>query len=169
LAEGSPFRGRCKKCGASSELVHDMANPYSNERRDAPSVCFQCWHTTHWRTMKIWYRDAAVVAFAFILPVSTVAFWLLWTLHLRYLSHEGDGRRGLYLCLLLPTVLISAFVPAAWVRCRLTSRYGPELEMMSRPNREALEPLHIAIWFLLSLVGLILFYVWDKRMNVVWW
>ncbi len=169
LVERSPIRGRCKKCGTSSELVHDMANPYSSERLKAPSVCLRCWHIAHWRTMKTWYRDAVVVAFAFILPASTVAFWLLWTLHLRYQPHEGEGTRGLYLCLLLPAILISAFLPAAWVRWRLTSRYGPELEIMSRPNREALEPLHIAIWFLLSVVGLSVFYLWYKRMNVVWW
>ena len=169
LAERSPLRGPCKKCGVPSELVRDMANPYSNERLNAPSVCLGCWRGTHLSTMKAWYRDAVVVALVFVLPAFTVAFWLLWSLYLRYQPHEGDGKRGLHLCLLLPTILLTAFVPAAWVRWRLTCRYGPQLETLSRPNREALEPIHIAVWFLLSVVGLVVFYLWDKKMNVTWW
>ena len=160
---------QCKVCSAEKPLVHDMSNPYSPERSEAPSLCFDCWHTTGWKEMKKWYLSGLLALFIGLLPLMTLFMWLLYVIAWKHRAHWGNSK-GLYLFIYIPTMLSLGTIPQLLCQLWLMSRYGPKLELMSSRIRFLFDLLPLALWGATGVLALIAFaYFWDGKITVRWW
>jgi len=160
--------GQCKICGAKNTLVHDMRNPYSAQRRQPESMCFECWRASSWKEMKKWYLSGLVALFLGLLPLLTATIWLVYALWWKHRPHWGDSK-GFYLFLYIPAMISVGAVPQVICQLWLMSRYGPQLELMSCRLRPLVELLPLAIWGATVVLALFAFaYLWDGNVVVKW-
>ena len=160
---------KCKVCGNTKGLVHDINGTLAYRCQLGPSVCFDCWRTGGWKELKRDYLESLAAVFLFMLPLLTGLMWLIYVLWWRRHDPHWDTPGGFALFLCLPAILAVGTIPQISCQLWLTSRYGPKLELMGGLSRFFMDMAPMALWALTSILAFFGFvYLREGRIPIEW-